>query len=61
MEHERVRQLRAEVAAAAAIAPALLGTPALRRFACDATLCRYLRARDWQGLPDHACHVIVHI
>ena len=38
---------RGELNRAVRAEPALLGTPALRRFASDATLCRYLRARKW--------------
>ena len=47
VEQERLRELRSELNTAAAADPTLLGTAALRRFANDATLCRYLRARQW--------------
>lgn len=47
-EHERLRELRGELNKAVEAQPSLLGTPALRRFASDATLCRYLRARSWK-------------
>jgi|AntAceMinimDraft_5_1070358.scaffolds.fasta_scaffold22342_1 hypothetical protein len=46
-EHQRLRELRGELNKAAKAEPKLLGTSALRRFASDATLCRYLRARKW--------------
>ena len=46
-EHQRLRELRGELNRAVTVDPSLVGTPALRRFVCDATLCRYLRARKW--------------
>jgi hypothetical protein len=46
-EHHRLREFRALLNKSAREDPALLSTPALKRFANDATLCRYLRARDW--------------
>ena len=46
-EHQRLREFRALLNKSAREDPALLSTPALKRFANDATLCRYLRARDW--------------
>ena len=46
-EHQRLREFRALLNKSAREDPTLLSTPALKRFANDATLCRYLRARDW--------------
>ena len=46
-ELQRLREFRALVRRAARDEPALLGTADLRRFANDACLCRYLRARGW--------------
>ena len=64
-EHQRLREFRALLNKSAREDPALLSTPALKRFANDATLCRYLRARDWnlkramkmlKCVPDDATH-----
>ena len=46
-ELQRLREFRALVQKAAREDPALLGTSDLKRFANDACLCRYLRARAW--------------
>ena len=46
-ELQRLREFRALVQKAARDDPALLGTSDLKRFANDACLCRYLRARSW--------------
>ena len=46
-EHQRLREFRALLNKSAREDPTILSTPALKRFANDATLCRYLRARDW--------------
>lgn len=46
-ELQRLREFRALVQKAARAEPALLGTSDLKRFANDACLCRYLRARGW--------------
>ena len=46
-ELQKLREFRALLERAAKADPELLSTPALRRFCSDSTLCRYLRARQW--------------